>query len=147
MTRNQIIALISEILSINREYITEESNLMLLFILSDYLDKQSKVNEHSCKISKLGLKKKNPIDIQQKNREIAIDINFLFQGNDDINIQYRSKRGSRGLDSFYGFQIVEVLFILEIESKLGIQINDEKWEQMETVGELIQTIKDQQQTV
>ena len=147
MTRNQIIALISEILSINREYITEESNLMLLFILSDYLDKQSKVNEHSCKISKLGLKKKNPVDIQQKNREIAIDINFLFQGNDDINIQYRSKRGSRGLDSFYGFQIVEVLFILEIESKLGIQINDEKWEQMETVGELIQTIKDQQQTV
>ena len=140
-------ALISEILSINREYITEESNLMLLFILSDYLDKQSKVNEHSCKISKLGLKKKNPIDIQQKNREIAIDINFLFQGNDDINIQYRSKRGSRGLDSFYGFQIVEVLFILEIESKLDIQINDEVWERMETVGELIQTIKDQQQTV
>ena len=147
MTRNQIIALISEILSINREYITEESNLMLLFILSDYLDKQSKVNEHSCKISKLGLKKKNPIAIQQKNREIAIDINFLFQGNDDINIQYRSKRGSRGLDSFYGFQIVEVLFILEIESKLDIQINDEVWERMETVGELIQTIKNQQQTV
>lgn len=147
MTRNQIIALISEILSINREYITEESNLMLLFILSDYLDKQSKVNEHSCKISKLGLKKKNPIEIQQKNREIAIDIDFLFEGNDNINIQYKSERGSRGLDSFYGFQIVEVFFILEIESKLGIQINDEKWEQMETVGELIQTIKDQQQTV
>lgn len=147
MTRNQIIALISEILSINREYITEESNLMLLFILSDYLDTQSKVNEHSCKISKLGLKKKNPIDIQQKNREIAIDINFLFQGNDDINIQYRSKRGSRGLDSFYGFQIVEVLFILEIESKLDIQINDEVWERMETVGELVQTIKNQQQAV
>ena len=147
MTRNQIIALISEILSINREYITEESNLMLLFILSDYLDKQSKVNEHSCKISKLGLKKKNPIEIQQKNREIAIDIDFVFEGNDNINIQYKSERGSRGLDSFHGFQIVEVFFILEIESKLGIQINDEKWEQMETVGELIQTIKDQQQTV
>lgn len=147
MTRNQIIALISEILSIKREYITEESNLMLLFILSDYLDKQSKVKEHSYKISKLGLKKKNPIDIQQKNREIAIDIDFLFEGNDNINIQYKSERGSRGLDSFYGFQIVEVFFILEIESKLGIQINDEKWEQMETVGELIQTIKDQQQTV
>ena len=43
MTRNHVIALISEILSINREYITEESNLMLLFILSDYLDKKSKV--------------------------------------------------------------------------------------------------------
>ena len=92
MIRNQIIALISEILSINREYITEESNLMLLFILSDYLDKQSKVNEHSYKISKLGLKKKNPIYIQQKNREIAIDIDFLFEGNDNINIQYKSKR-------------------------------------------------------
>ena len=147
MTRNQIIALISEILSINREYITGESNLMLLFILSDYLDKQSKVNEHSYKISKLGLKKKNPIDIQQKNREIAIDIDFLFEDNDNINIQYKSERGSRGLDSFYGFQIVEVLFILEIESKLDIQINDEVWERMETVGELIQTIKNQQQTV
>ena len=142
MTRNQIIALISEILSINREYITEESNLMLLFILSDYLDKQSKVNEHSCKISKLGLKKKNPIDIQQKNREIAIDIDFLFEDNDNINIQYKSERGSRGLDSFYGFQIVEVFFILEIERKLDIQINDEVWERMETVGELIQAIKD-----
>ena len=97
MTRNHIIALISEMLSINREYITEESNLMLLFILSDYLNKQSKVNEHSCMISKLGLKKKNPIVIQQKNREIAIDIDFLFEGNEDINIQYRNERGSRGL--------------------------------------------------
>ena len=141
MTRNHIIALISEILSINREYITEESNLMLLFILSDYLDKQSKVKEHSNKISKLGLKKKNPIAIQQKNREIAVDINCLFQSNEDINIQYRSKRGSRGLDSFHGFQIVEVFFILEIESKLGIQINDEKWEQMETVGALLKVIE------
>jgi len=40
-----------------------------------------------------------------------------------------------------------VSFILEIESKLDIQINDEVWERMETVGELIQTIKDQQQKV
>jgi len=147
MTRNHVIALISEILSIKREYITEESNLMLLFILSDYLDKQSKVKEHSYKISKLGLKKKNPIDIQQKNREIAIDIDFLFEGNDNINIQYKSERGSRGLDSFYGFQIVEVFFILEIESKLGIQINDEIWEQIETVGALLQAIKDHEEKI
>ena len=147
MTRNQIIALISEILSIKREYITEESNLMLLFILSDYLDKQSKVKEHSYKISKLGLKKKNPIAIQQKNREIAVDIDFLFEGIDNINIQYRSERGSRGLDSFYGYQLIQLYFVLEIESKLGIQINDEIWEQIETVGALLQAIKDQQQTV
>ena len=147
MTRNQIIALISEILSINREYITEESNLMLLFILSDYLDKQSKVNEHSCKISKLGLKKKNPIDIQQKNREIAIDIDFLFEDNDNINIQYKSERGSRGLDSFYGYQLIQLYFVLEIESKLGIQINDEIWEQIETVGALLQAIKDHEEKI
>jgi acyl carrier protein len=146
MTRNHVIALISEILSIKREYITEESNLMLLFILSDYLDKQSKVKEHSYKISKLGLKKKNPIDIQQKNREIAIDIDFLFEDNDNINIQYRSERGSRGLDSFYGYQLIQLYFVLEIESKLGIQINDEIWEQIETVGALLQAIKDEQQT-
>ena len=147
MTRNQIIALISEILSINREYITEESNLMLLFILSDYLDKQSKVKEHSYKISKLGLKKKNPIDIQQKNREIAIDIDFLFEDNDNINIQYRSERGSRGLDSFYGYQLIQLYFVLEIESKLGIQINDEIWEQIETVGALLQAIKDHEEKI
>ena len=147
MTRNQIIALISEILSINREYITEESNLMLLFILSDYLDKQSKVKEHSYKISKLGLKKKNPIDIQQKNREIVIDIDFLFEDNDNINIQYRSERGSRGLDSFYGYQLIQLYFVLEIESKLGIQINDEIWEQIETVGALLQAIKDHEEKI
>ena len=147
MTRNHVIALISEILSINREYITEESNLMLLFILSDYLDKQSKVNEHSYKISKLGLKKKNPIDIQQKNREIAIDIDFLIEGNDNINIQYRSKRGSRGLDSFYGYQLIQLYFVLEIESKLRIQINDEIWEQIETVGALLQAIKDHEEKI
>lgn len=146
--RNQLIALISEILSINKEFITEESNLVLLFVLSDYLKNKSVSNIHSKKISKLGLKKKsNILEIQQKNREIAIDIDFLFEGNDDINIQYRSQGGSRGLNSFYGFQIVEVAFILEIESKLDIQINDEVWERMETVGELIQTIKDKQQTV
>ena len=146
--RNQLIALISEILSINKEFITEESNLVLLFVLSDYLKNQSVSNIHSKKISKLGLKKKsNILEMQQKNREIAIDIDFLFEGNDDINIQYRSQRCARGLDSFYGFQIVEVFFILEIESKLDIQINDEVWERMETVGELIQTIKDQQQTI
>ena len=147
MTRNQIIALISEILSIKREYITEESNLMLLFILSDYLDKQSKVNEHSYKISKLGLKKKNPIDIQQKNREIAIDIDFLFEDNDNINIQYKSERGSRGLDSFYGYQLIQLYFVLEIESKLGIQINDEIWEQIETGGALLQAIKDHEEKI
>ena len=147
MKRNQIIALISEILSIKREYITEESNLMLLFILSDYLDKQSKVKEHSYKISKLGLKKKNPIDIQQKNREIAIDIDFLFEDNDNINIQYRSERGSRGLDSFYGYQLIQLYFVLEIESKLGIQINDEIWEQIETVGALLQAIKDHEEKI
>ena len=147
MTRNQIIALISEILSINREYITEESNLMLLFILSDYLDKQSKVKEYSYKISKLGLKKKNPIDIQQKNREIAIDIDFLFEDNDNINIQYQSERGSRGLDSFYGYQLIQLYFVLEIESKLGIQINDEIWEQIETVGALLQAIKDHEEKI
>jgi acyl carrier protein len=147
MTRNHVIALISEILSIKREYITEESNLMLLFILSDYLDKQSKVKEHSYKISKLGLKKKNPIDIQQKNREIAIDIDFLFEDNDNINIQYRSERGSRGLDSFYGYQLIQLYFVLEIESKLGIQINDEIWEQIETVGALLQAIKDHEEKI
>jgi len=147
MTRNQIIALISEILSIKREYITEESNLMLLFILSDYLDKQSKVKEYSYKISKLGLKKKNPIDIQQKNREIAIDIDFLFEDNDNINIQYQSERGSRGLDSFYGYQLIQLYFVLEIESKLGIQINDEIWEQIETVGALLQAIKDHEEKI
>ena len=147
MTRNHVIALISEILFIKREYITEESNLMLLFILSDYLDKQSKVKEHSYKISKLGLKKKNPIDIQQKNREIAIDIDFLFEGNDNINIQYRSKRGSRGLDSFYGYQLIQLYFVLEIESKLRIQINDEIWEQIETVGALLQAIKDHEEKI
>ena len=147
MTRNHVIALISEILSINREFITQESNLMLLFILSDYLDKQSKVKEHSYKISKLGLKKKNPIDIQEKNREIAIDIDFLFEDNDNINIQYRSERGSRGLDSFYGYQLIQLYFVLEIESKLGIQINDEIWEQIETVGALLQAIKDHEEKI
>ena len=147
MTRNHVIALISEILSINREFITQESNLMLLFILSDYLDKQSKVKEYSYKISKLGLKKKNPIDIQQKNREIAIDIDFLFEDNDNINIQYQSERGSRGLDSFYGYQLIQLYFVLEIESKLGIQINDEIWEQIETVGALLQAIKDHEEKI
>ena len=118
-----------------------------MFILSDYLDKQSKVNEHSCKISKLGLKEKNPIDIQQKNREIVIDIDFLFEDNDNINIQYRSERGSRGLDSFYGYQLIQLYFVLEIESKLGIQINDEIWEQIETVGALLQAIKDHEEKI
>ena len=68
MIRNHLIALISEILSINKEYITEESNLVLLFVLSDYLKNQSVSNIHSKNISKLGLKKKNPIVIQQKKK-------------------------------------------------------------------------------
>ncbi len=147
MIRNQIIALISNILSINREYITEESNLMLLFILSDYLDNQSIANKHANKISKVGLTNKNPNIIKRKNSEIIIDIDFLFEDNDGISIKYRSERGTRGLDSFYGYQLVELIFIFEIERKLGIQINDENWEQIETVGELLQAIKDQQQIV
>ena len=142
MIRNQIIALISNILSINREYITEESNLMLLFILSDYLDNQSKANKHAYKISKVGLTHMNPNIIKRKNSEIIIDIDFLFENNDGISIKYRGKGGSRGLDSFYGYQLVELIFILEIESKLGIQINDQAWERIESVGELLQAIKE-----
>ena len=75
------------------------------------------------------------------------NVDFLFEDNDGISIKYRSERGTRGLDSFYGYQLVELIFIFEIERKLGTQINDQAWERIESVRELLQAIKDQQQIV
>ena len=43
------------------------------------------------------------------------------------------------------FELIDQLF--EIERKLGIQINDQAWERIESVRELLQAIKDQQQIV
>ena len=140
MTRDKIINVISTTLSIEKKYLTEETNLDLLFILSDYMDGLNVKVKNSLKISKDGLKRKTPLTFKYENYHLLAEINFLFADKENQSVIYRTERGH---DTFCGFDLVHILFAFTIEKELGIQITDEKWENMETIGQALLCIEEE----
>ena len=67
------------------------------------------------------------------------DISFLFKRKENKSVIYKDLRGR---DGFYDFEILEVLLILEIESKFDIQIPDEDWGNILTVDQALNSIEE-----
>ena len=138
MLRDKLINLISEILSIDKTFIFEDTNLRLLCVLSNQLEGLDDVEIKKVKINGEGLKKKTLENITYKNNCLFTDISFLFESNEKKSVIYKDRRGR---DSFYNFQILEVLLILEIENKFDIQIPDHQAENITTVDQVLSYIK------
>lgn len=138
MLRDKLINLISETLSIDKTFICEDTNLRLLCVLSNHQERLDYVDIKKLKINGEGLKKKTLENITYNNNYLFTDISFLFESNEKKSVIYKDRRGS---DSFYNFQILEVLLILEIENKFDIQIPDHQAENIATVGQAISYIK------
>ena len=138
MLRDKLINLISETLSIDKTFIFEDTNLRLLYVLSNHLEGLDDVDIKKVKINGEGLKKKTLENITYKKNYLFTDISFLFESNEKKSVIYKDQRGR---DSFYNFQILEVLLILEIENKFDIQFPDHQAENIATVGQVISYIK------
>ena len=72
-------------------------------------------------------------------RNVFADISFLFESIENKNVIYEEKVGR---DPFYIYQLLEVLLILEIESKFDIQILDEDWGNILTVGQALNSVEE-----
>jgi acyl carrier protein len=138
MLRDKLINLISNILSINKTLISEDSNLETLYILSNYLEGLTEVEKKNVKINRESLKRTIPENIEYKGGSVYMDISSLFESDSNNKVIYKDNKGR---DSFYNFQILEVLLILEIENKFDIQIPDHLAENITTVGQVISYIK------
>lgn len=139
MQRDKLINLISDILSIDKTLIFEEANLRLLCILSSYLDGLDKIEKKKVVVNKDGLKKNTLQNIKYKDNYLFADISFLFERKENENIIHKAPRG---WDGFYNFEILEVLLILEIESKFDIQIPDEDVANILTVGQTLSYVEE-----
>ena len=137
MIKDELINLLSEVLTVDKQYIFEEANLSLLCILSNYLCSLDDNKKKKIKIKKEQLKT-NTLEGTYRDKHIFADISFLFENNDNKMVIFKDRRGR---DGFYNFQILEVLLILEIESNFDIQIPDDQLENITTVGQAISYIK------
>ncbi len=139
MVRDKLINLLSEILSIDKIFIFEDTNLRLLCVLSCYLEGLNDVDIKKVKINVDGLKKNGLQNTKYKSRFAFTDISFLFKSKENKRVIYKDLRGR---DGFYNFEILEVLLILEIESKFDIQILDEDWGNILTVGQALNSVEE-----
>jgi len=138
MIKDELINLLSEVLTVDKQYIFEEANLSLLCILSNYLCSLDDNKKKKIKIKKEQLKK-NTLEGHQKDKHVFADISFLFESIENKNVIYEEKVGR---DPFYIYQLLEVLLILEIESKFDIQILDEDWGNILTVGQALNSVEE-----
>ena len=138
MIRDKLINLISDKLSIDKKLIFEDSNLRKLSILSGYLEGLDEVDKKKLKISRDGLTKNTFEDVDYKNDKALIDITSFFENNENKTVIHKDWRGS---DGFYNFQMAEVFLFLSIENEFDIQISDEKWGNILSVGQVITCIE------
>ncbi len=138
MLRDKLINLISNILSIDKTLISEDSNLETLYVLSNYLGGLPEVEKKTVKINRESLKRTIPENIEYKGGSVYIDISSLFESDSNNKVIYKDNIGR---DGFYLFQILQVLLILEIENKFDIQIPDAQAGNLATVGQAISYIK------
>ena len=143
MIRDKIITVIANTLSIDSQYIEDDTNLALLCILSIYLGKLDDKDKESLKISKEGLKRSlrsSPLKQIHENSDSYYELNFLIENSGNQSFRYYDEVGS---DSFFNYQFEILTLALTIEKELSVQINDEQWDDMENVGEIISIIHKQ----
>ena len=135
--KDKVLQIASKIFDVDKSALTEETNINTLSILSVFLSKKSQNERQVLIVSKEGLRS----DILEgngkyKNRKLELDISTLFVGSDTINYFDR-----RGRDGFWEYQIVPVLFVMELEDILDLDIKDEDAGKFETLGDVISLIK------
>ena len=140
--KDKVLQIASKIFSVDKSTLTEETNLQTLSILSVFLSRNSQNERQSLIVSKEGLK----MDILEvngkyKGRKLELDISALFVGSDTI--EYYDKFGS---DGFCEYHFIPVLFVMELEDTLNIDIKDEEAGRFETLGDVISLIKSQKLT-
>lgn len=139
MRSHKLINLISDTLSIDKVFIIEDANLRLLCILSNHLKRLDDLEIKKVNINVDGLKKNTLENVTYKGNYLFADISFLFKRKENKSVIYKDLRGR---DGFYDFEILEVLLILEIESKFDIQIPDEDWGNILTVDQALNSIEE-----
>lgn len=137
IVKEKVLQTASKIFDVDKSVLTEETNINTLSILSVFLSKKSQNERQGVIISKEGLRS----DILQvngecKNRKLELDISTLFVGSDTIKYSDR-----RGRDGFWEYQIIPVLYVMELEDILDIDIKDEEAGRFETLGDVISLIK------
>ena len=139
MIRDKIITVLSNTLSIDGQYIEEETNLIFLCILSEYLKVPFIKNDNPLIISKDGLRNITPLHIKHENQQSYFEINFLFENRGNESVKYFDEIGA---DSFYNFNFVLMNLAFTIEDELGVQINDDQWDAMKNVGDIISAVSE-----
>jgi len=137
MIRKNLIEFVSSKLSIDKKYINDDTKIDLLCILSDYMNSLDDEQKNDLIISKEGLKSESSLFIQQENEKVFIEINFLFKnkGNESVKLYEEI-----GRDGFLNHHIERVILALDIEQEFEVQINDEDWEKMTNIGDIIKAI-------
>lgn len=135
--KEKVLQLASKIFDVDTSVLTEETNINTLSILSVFLSKKSQNKRQGIIISKEGLKSDIlEVNGKYKNRKLELDISTLFVDSDTVNYF-----DSRGRDGFWEYQIIPVLFVMELEDILDLDINDEEAGKFETLGDVISLIK------
>lgn len=135
--KDKVLQIASEIFYVDKSALTEETNLQTLSVLRVFLGQKSHNEPQDLIVSKEGLK----VDIlevnrKSKGRKLELDISTLFVGCNTI--KYHDELGS---DGFCEFHLIPVLFVLELESTLKVEIKDEEAGRFETLGDVIISIK------
>ena len=135
--KDRVLQLASKVFNVDKSVLTEETNIDTLSILSVFLSKKSQNERQGLIVSKEGLK----LDILEvsgkyKGRKLELDISALFVGSDTI--EYFDKFGS---DGFCEYHFIPVLFVMELEDAIEIEIKDEEAGRFETLGEIINLLE------
>lgn len=134
--KDKVLQIASKIFNVDKSVLTEETNIDTLSILSVFLSKKSQNERQGLIVSKEGLKS-DVLEVSRKSkgRKLELDISTLFVGSNTI--KYHDELGS---DGFCEFQLIPVLFILELEDTLETEIKDEDAGRFETIGDVIMSI-------
>ena len=150
---DKIKTIISRELSIDRDCFYEDSNLTLLFMLSNYLKDVSDDDRASLLVSQKGLTRidllkhngsSTKVDLHKlinENTESYFDISFLFENSENKTFKYYDKPGG---DGFFTHQIERISLFMEIESKLDVQISDEVLGKIKNISDIVRAVKEAQ---
>ena len=135
--KDRVLQLASKVFNVDKSVLTEETNIDTLSILSVFLSKKSQNERQGLIVSKEGLK----LDILEvsgkyKGRKLELDVSALFVGSDTI--EYFDKFGS---DGFCEYHFIPVLFVMELEDAIEIEIKDEEAGRFETLGDIINLLE------
>ena len=134
--KDKVLQIASEIFYVDKSALTEETNLRTLSILRVFLSEKSQNERQGLIVSKEALKS-DVLEVSRKSkgRKLELDISTLFVGSDTIK-----HHDNLGGDGFFEFHLVPVLFVLELESTLKVEIKDEEAGRFETLGDVIISI-------